>query len=493
MPPAMTTLSVLMVLTAWVLPAVFVQACVPASIPRQRGLIFKSFQAIKPYGRGDDSLYIASRSDDAGVFDGVGSWTDLGIDCSQYTKALSKEVVKGISEQRQRQQREGHDDIDLARALEYGMERISAKDINYSGSTTVCMASLNTESRVLSLLNIGDSGCMLFRKREIHREMKYEPVMATHPMVVDYNAPFQIGHLSGDCRNTFSLYGDDGPEPPPAIKASSINDELFTEEKQRERLQKLKELSGITYKTDDNPSPAAAQPRGLLQRESAQELARRKTLEDLVKRHERDNLFSSVLEADIYDVVVQTGDVVVLGTDGMWDNVFLSEIVHILNAELCSSTGDEEKDKDEESERVQGVVDRLSKRVLGTVFNRKKASPFTLARLAYLRQKPSLESTLGNLFRSVMKRDGGATSGNSAGTSEARAGEGRRRTQARERDKKSKGRDFAASYEALDVMEREQDWSPEEETQLKREKVFGGKIDDVTIVVGVVRDLALGK
>ena len=65
--------------------------------------------------------------------------------------------------------------------------------------------------------------------------------------------------------------------------------------------------------------------------------------------------------------------------------------------------------------------------------------------------------------------------------------------EARERDKKSKGRDFAASYEALDVMEREQDWSPEEETQLKREKVFGGKIDDVTIVVGVVRDLALGK
>ena len=114
---------------------------------RQRGVIFKSFQAIKPFGRGDDSLYISSRSDDAGVFDGVGSWTDLGIDCSKYTKALSKEVVKGINEQRQK---EGGQDMDLIQALEFGMDKISAEDINYSGSTTVCMVQL---SEVHVLLN----------------------------------------------------------------------------------------------------------------------------------------------------------------------------------------------------------------------------------------------------------------------------------------------------------------------------------------------------
>ena len=54
-----------------------------------------SFQAIKPYGRGDDSVFISTKSCDAGVFDGVGSWADLGIDCSKYTRELSKEVALG--------------------------------------------------------------------------------------------------------------------------------------------------------------------------------------------------------------------------------------------------------------------------------------------------------------------------------------------------------------------------------------------------------------
>lgn len=481
------------------------------SVSRQRGVTFKSFQAIKPYGRGDDSLYISSRSDDAGVFDGVGSWTDLGIDCSKYTKALSMEVVKGINEQR-REERDSQD-VDLARALEHGMERISADDINYSGSTTVCMASLNAETHVLSLLNIGDSGCMLFRKRRQGesakgQRMSYELVMATNPMVVDYNAPFQIGNLSGDCRNTFSLYGEDSAvEPPSAIRASSVGEEPLTEEKQRERLRKLKELSGIDYRDSGaagSTAPAAgqtAQPSeggagSLLRRDSAQVIARKKTLRDLVKRHERSNLFSSVREADSYDVVVRAGDVIILGTDGVWDNVFISEIVEILNTQLAGGTrasvteggagaacgaGDDEEEKheeekheEEEESAVQGVVDQLSKKVLGTVFNRKKASPFTLARLAYLRQKPSLESVLGSLFR---RATGGGDGNDREGDGiEKGAGKAAR----------TKGRDFAAPYELLDEMARTAEWTPQEEGQLRKEKVFGGKVDDVTIVVGVV-------
>ena len=484
------TLDFLLLVAAVILTFALAGASQPSE-SRQRGVIFKSFQAIKPFGRGDDSLYISSRSDDAGVFDGVGSWTDLGIDCSKYTKALSKEVVKGINEQRQK---EGGQDMDLIQALEFGMDKISAEDINYSGSTTVCMASLNTESRVLSLLNIGDSGCMLFRRRQPGKntqdvKMYYELVMATHPMVIGYNAPFQVGHLSGQCRNTFSLYGDEnGEEPPSTIKTSPVSEEPLTEEKQSERLRKLKELSGVEYRNsggqDRNRTQAVSG--GVLRRDSAQVLARQKTLQDLVRRHERSNLFSSVREADTYEVVVRAGDVIVLGTDGMWDNVFLSEVLDVLNSQLgkgplppnhLRSEGDARAGKEEAGAAVvQAVVDLLSKRALSTVFNRNKASPFTLARLAYLRQKPSLESVIGNLLRTATGGGGGK--------------EGARRNQ-RERGRgrlKAEGRDFAASYESLDLMARTADWTPQEEGQLRKEKAFGGKVDDVTIVVGLVVD-----
>ena len=53
--------------------------------------------------------------------------------------------------------------------------------------------------------------------------------------------------------------------------------------------------------------------------------------------------------------------------------------------------------------------------------------------------------------------------------------------------RKGKGdRDFAASYLCIDAMAKARDWNQEEETMLRKEKAIGGKIDDVTIVVGIV-------
>ena len=103
---------------------------------------FRSWQAVKPYGRGDDSVFIAKNSYDAGVFDGVGSWADLGIDCSKYTRELSKAVAMGVYTQRQQVEIR---EINLLEALQFGLDKLSSAEVNYSGSSTVCMASLNSE------------------------------------------------------------------------------------------------------------------------------------------------------------------------------------------------------------------------------------------------------------------------------------------------------------------------------------------------------------
>ncbi len=522
---------------------------------------FRSFQAIKPYGRGDDSLFISKKSCDAGVFDGVGSWADLGIDCSKYTRELSKAVANCVQNQR----RGAHGgEISMLEALQFGLDKLSSAEVNYSGSSTVCMASLNSEHQVLSLLNIGDSGCLVFRRCKTSQ--KFRLLRCTHPMVVSYNAPFQIGHLDDKSRNRFSLItGEDeeqiSQEGSESGSGSSNNDcrgavEREEDQKAAERRRKLQALtaapgvspvgSAPTYGdgTKGDKRGGGDKARGstgaLLRKEVSAALAREKTLGDLIKQHAAKSLFSSASEADLYDLAVMDGDVVVMGTDGLFDNLFVSEIAAVLDDSLAPgmdeacrgdaravaepeerAQGEEEAGKGNDAAmrsarsveaRVQRAVDGLSKRVLGTVFNRSKVTPYTLAHLAYSRQKPTVESALGNLFSALargMDRD-------SKGKGESGRGGGLPSCPGDPRNHASRekpGRDFAASYMELDDMFHlwggrdttiggdTPETSPPtggmaiteaERAQLRREGMMGGKVDDVTIVIGLLHKATEG-
>ena len=50
--------------------------------------------------------------------------------------------------------------IDLLEALQFGLNKVSSAEINYSGSSTVCMASLNsTNSILVSLILVTADVC----------------------------------------------------------------------------------------------------------------------------------------------------------------------------------------------------------------------------------------------------------------------------------------------------------------------------------------------
>ena len=105
------------------------------------------------------------------------------------------------------QQREkGRTDLDLVSLLTKGISSVERGKL--SGSTTACMASIDPQSGVLRVLNLGDSGCLVFRPKPNKKKQKqkqqlvrYELKMATQPLVVGYNAPFQVGNLQLDCVN----------------------------------------------------------------------------------------------------------------------------------------------------------------------------------------------------------------------------------------------------------------------------------------------------
>ena len=292
-------------------------------------------------------------------------------------------------------------------------------------------------------------------------------------MVVAYNAPFQIGHLSDKSKNKFSRITGENQEQ--AVGKENIghnNGEdtgsggIVNTEREKERRRKLMSLTSASDTPSQAPTSAftgrdkegkrkggnqVSLPKGtLFKKESSAELARKATLRNLIKRHDKKSLFNSASDADLYELAVMEGDVIVMGTDGLFDNLFVSEIASILDASLPpggaapsgvptytrTDSTDVEGELDKEIEnvssfvkfrqttegtdmnneqraqgqvqmQVQQAVDQLSKRVLGTVFNRKKATPHTLAHLAYSRQKPTVESALRNLFSGLVSNKGG--------------------------------------------------------------------------------------
>ena len=112
----------------------------------------------KEGSKGEDALFVLNN--DIGVFDGVGAWLETGIDSGQYSRELAKSIRNFIKQKRLN----GQVEIDLLRSLIYGYESNLFR--NVSGSTTVCIASMNSLSGKLSVLNLGDSGLIIFRMHD---------------------------------------------------------------------------------------------------------------------------------------------------------------------------------------------------------------------------------------------------------------------------------------------------------------------------------------
>lgn len=225
---------------------------------------------------GEDASFILPG--DVGVFDGVGGWSKSGIDAGLYSRHLAAAARTEVEKQRAGT---AHS-VNLSEVLD--VAAASAKINKLTGSTTVCMASLDEAAGVMNVLNLGDSGLMIFRK--VGKSMQV--VGYTRPTLHGFNFPAQIGNIA---------------DP------------------------KLGRMDSDT---------------------------------------------SEDATAEVFQV--QDGDVAVLGSDGLWDNVFETDIMKILEkSELYNRDGESRGVVEGDIERVTQVIAQFA---LAQSKNKKAVTPW---------------------------------------------------------------------------------------------------------------------
>lgn len=154
----------------------------------------------KKSSRGEDAYYISKCGRSVGVADGVGGWSEYGIDSGAFSRALmgscEESVESGIKHPTQ--------------VLSSGFGRL--KD-DVTGTSTACVLTLH--DGVLTCANLGDSGFMVARPLEncdegLRLRLRNDPDSGVHELstwgiikfsqelVHRFNCPLQLGTQSTD-------------------------------------------------------------------------------------------------------------------------------------------------------------------------------------------------------------------------------------------------------------------------------------------------------
>jgi len=209
----------------------------------------------KAYRGGEDALFVSTDFNSTGVADGVGGWSNQGIDPGLFSRQLMFGAKEAVEDK-------GAKDPVRILSLAY-------KQVRVPGSSTACIIVLDGDERMLRGANLGDSGILVLRGTEI----LYRTAEQQHY----FNCPFQLGTESTDT-------------PESAIRIA---------------------------------------------------------------------------------VSVQEGDLVIMGTDGLWDNMYDQEVI-----EICAK----EASRDDNSEMpfTQGLAERLAQRAHHLAKSAVRQSPFSV-------------------------------------------------------------------------------------------------------------------
>ena len=154
----------------------FCLSCVPSVIACSRE---------KPHpakgNRGEDACFTLDGQTYfvAGIADGVGGWSQQGVDSGEYSRELMENARKCAIDQELRQ--------DPKLLMDKAHVDMSDKKL---GSCTACIVVI--EDNKLRYANLGDSGLLGYRPRT--RETFARSEEQQH----SFNCPFQLGHDSGD-------------------------------------------------------------------------------------------------------------------------------------------------------------------------------------------------------------------------------------------------------------------------------------------------------
>ena len=223
--------------------------CLGDPAPRTDRRALRSFRAVSPgvYYRpdpqkknkaGEDASFVSPDGLAVGVADGVGGWSDSGVDAGVYARLLMSQAEKALGE--------SQDSVVALLGPELAKEApeplrvllLAHSRTPVQGSSTACIVLLRDSD--LHIANLGDSGLALLRGGQL--------LFKSPPQQHQFNFPYQIG----------------------------------------------------AYRGGDSP-----------------------------------------LDAKLYKAGIQAGDVLVVATDGLWDNVFPEEVTSIVTGELAAGRGPE--------------------------------------------------------------------------------------------------------------------------------------------------------
>ncbi|KIW20128.1 hypothetical protein PV08_00703 [Exophiala spinifera] len=210
----------------------------------QRGSTIQEKRSQRP-DSGQDAYFVARVGQDShvtafAVADGVGGWTEHGIDPADFSHGLCSHMVETAQSWNQAER------LGPQQLLQLGYEKVKNDPAIKAGGTTACVAVAEPDGR-MRIANLGDSGFLQLRLGTVHQY--------SNPQTHAFNTPYQMSMT------------------PPEILAQAM---IF---------------GGMPL--NDEPD-----------------------------------------KADVADHVLRHGDVLILATDGVWDNLNSQEILSIVSNQM---------------------------------------------------------------------------------------------------------------------------------------------------------------
>ena len=208
---------------------------------------------------GADSFFFSSKA--AGIADGVGEWEwRFKLD----PRKFAEQLMRGCLSSSNKGCNDPHSSVEdrAVSVLSEGFNFASA-----FGSSTACILVMDDLGEKIGIANIGDSGCLHYRKQFLTNAMSMTCVMKTRDQQHAFNMPYQLSRLPN-------------PEHYDELAEDPIYANLVTT---------LRSLSGRQLSKIDKPT-----------------------------------------DCDVYSSSVMEGDLIILATDGVLDNLWSYDILSIV-------------------------------------------------------------------------------------------------------------------------------------------------------------------
>ncbi|OII73571.1 PP2C like protein phosphatase [Cryptosporidium ubiquitum] len=222
---------------------------------------------------GEDGWFVSEDLQSMGVADGVGEWEDLsGKSARMFSNSIMRNSLQYIKNNRDKKL--GNPSVLAKNSLKEGLGNCQKNGVH--GASTALVACFDHYSGTIGFANMGDSGALVLRRLQFDTG-KLEIVRRVKEMQHEFNCPYQFATL------------------PPENEWPELLEKGYHD---------IVRLAKIEKKNKEEPNNI--------------------NFEDSIQLACDDPELSQLLE-----VPLKEGDMVILGTDGLFDNLFDFEITSI--------------------------------------------------------------------------------------------------------------------------------------------------------------------